>query len=134
MPIEATPTCAAHAPEAPPAQAPAQASPAPTRPKPQQTPTPDRPKLWHVVLLDDQDHSYDYVIEMVCKLFGVPAEKAYQIAKTVDTQGRAVCLTTHREHAELKQEQIHAYGRDIRIASCQGSMSAVLEPADFEGE
>ena len=25
--------------------------------------------LWHVVLVDDDDHSYDYVIEMLGKLF-----------------------------------------------------------------
>jgi ATP-dependent Clp protease adaptor protein ClpS len=26
--------------------------------------------LWHVVLLDDNDHTYDYVIEMLVRLFG----------------------------------------------------------------
>jgi ATP-dependent Clp protease adaptor protein ClpS len=52
----------------------------------------------------------------------------------VDTQDRAVCLTTHKEHAELKRDQIHAYGRDPRMDVSNGSMSAVIEPADFGGE
>lgn len=87
-----------------------------------------------MVLLDDQDHTYDYVIEMVQTIFSVGPERAFEIAKAVDTQGRAVCLTTHREHAEFKQEQIHAYGKDVRIASCAGSMSALIEPMDLDGE
>jgi ATP-dependent Clp protease adaptor protein ClpS len=38
--------------------------------------------------------------------------------------------TTTRERAELKRDQIHAYGADWRIEHCQGSMSAVVEPAE----
>jgi ATP-dependent Clp protease adaptor protein ClpS len=47
----------------------------------------------------------------------------------VDRTGKAVVLTTSREHAELKQDQIHAYGPDPLLDRCQGSMSAVIEPA-----
>ncbi len=89
------------------------------------------PRQWNVVLLDDEDHTYDYVIQMVQELFAHPKSRAYQLAKNVDTQGRAICLTTHKEHAEFKREQIHAYGRDSRIMSCKGSMSAIIEPADL---
>jgi ATP-dependent Clp protease adaptor protein ClpS len=39
---------------------------------------------------------------MVMELFGYPAEKGYQIALEVDKRGRAVVLTTTKEHAELK--------------------------------
>ncbi len=53
--------------------------------------------------------------------------KGYEVAKEVDTVGRAVCLTTTLEHAELKRDQIHAYGKDTLIARCQGSMSASIE-------
>lgn len=88
----------------------------------------DTPKRWHVVLLDDDHHSYEYVILMMMDLFAMPPERAFQIAQTVDKHSRAICITTHKEHAELKQEQIHAYGRDALIASCEGSMSAVLVP------
>jgi ATP-dependent Clp protease adaptor protein ClpS len=85
---------------------------------------------YHVVLLDDNDHTYEYVIEMLGQLFGYPKEKAFQIALEVDTTGRAIVLTTTKEHAELKRDQIHAYGPDPRIPRCKGSMTCVLEPAD----
>ena len=85
---------------------------------------------YHVILLNDDDHSYAYVILMLKELFGHPVEKGYQLADKVDKEGRAIVLTTTREHAELKQDQIHAYGPDPTIARCQGSMSAVIEPAE----
>lgn len=84
---------------------------------------------YNVVLLNDDDHSYDYVINMLAALFGYPPEKGFQLAKEVDTSGRVIVLTTTKEHAELKQDQIHAFGPDPFIARCKGSMSAVIEPA-----
>src|SRR5208282_5771793 len=79
---------------------------------------------YNVVLLNDDDHSYAYVIAMLQQLFGHPQEKGYQLAKEVDTTGRVIVLTTTKEHAELKQEQIHAFGPDPLIPRCAGSMSA----------
>ena len=84
---------------------------------------------YNVVLLNDDDHSYEYVIIMLQQLFGHPPEKGYQMAKEVDTSGRVIVLTTTMEHAELKRDQIHAFGPDPLIARCKGSMSAVIEPA-----
>jgi ATP-dependent Clp protease adaptor protein ClpS len=90
---------------------------------------PRRLPPFNVVLLDDDEHTYEYVIEMLRALFGYPAEKGHALAYEVDHTGRAIVLTTTKEHAELKRDQIHAYGRDQRISSCRGSMSATIEPA-----
>ncbi|MCE5267250.1 MAG: ATP-dependent Clp protease adaptor ClpS [Planctomycetaceae bacterium] len=84
---------------------------------------------YHVVLWNDDDHSYEYVIVMLMDLFGYPLEKGFKMAEEVDTQGRVTVLTTTREHAELKRDQIHAYGKDVLIANCKGSMKATIEPA-----
>jgi len=89
---------------------------------------PRRQPRYSVILWDDNDHSYDYVIDMMRRVFGHPLEKGFQIAKEVDVHGRAVCLTTTKEHAELKRDQIHAFGRDNLIARCAGSMTATIEP------
>lgn len=101
-----------------------------TRTRPEARPAPPTPPApWNVVLLDDDDHTYEYVIEMAQRVFRVSAQRALEIAKTVDTQGRAVCITTHREHAELKREQIMSFGADPRLARSAGAMSAIIEPA-----
>ena len=84
---------------------------------------------YHVVLWNDEDHSYEYVIKMLLALFGYPPEKGFKMAQEVDTQGRVIVLTTTREHAELKRDQIHAYGKEVEIRECQGSMSATVEAA-----
>jgi ATP-dependent Clp protease adaptor protein ClpS len=85
---------------------------------------------YHVILWNDDDHSYDYVIAMMQELFGHPIEQGFKIAKEVDTQGRAVVMTTTLERAELKRDQIHAYGKDKVIARSKGSMKASIEPAE----
>ena len=84
---------------------------------------------YNVVLLDDDDHSFEYVILMLKKIFGHPVEKGYKMAVEVDTTGRVVVATTHLEEAELKRDQIHAFGPDPLIPRCKGSMSAIVEPA-----
>ena len=91
---------------------------------------PRRQPRYQVILWDDDDHSYDYVIRLMKELFGYGVERGFQIALEVDTSGRAVCLTTTMEHAELKRDQIHAFGKDDLIARCKGSMSASIEPVD----
>ncbi len=84
---------------------------------------------YNVVLLDDNDHSYEYVIYMLKALFGHPPEKGYRLAMEVDTRGRVIVATTHLEQAELKRDQILAFGPDPLIPRCKGSMSAIVEPA-----
>ena len=83
---------------------------------------------YNVILWDDQEHTPEYVVAMMQKLFGHPAPRGMQIALEVDTRGRAIVLTTTKEHAELKRDQIHAFGKDRYIETCQGSMSASIEP------
>ena len=89
---------------------------------------PKKQPRYHVILWDDDDHSYEYVVLMMRQLFSHSYTRGFEIAKTVDSQGRAICLTTTREHAELKRDQIHAFGRDLLIDRCEGSMSASIEP------
>jgi len=91
---------------------------------------PKRQPPYHVILWNDEDHTYAYVIVMLMNLFGYPPEKGYQMAKEVDTAGRVIVLTTTLEHAELKRDQIHAYGKDGLIEGCQGSMWATIEAVE----
>ena len=101
----------------------------PTVPRPKLEERTKRQPPYNVVLLDDDDHTFEYVITMLQQLFGYPREKGFQMAMEVHTTGRVILLTTSKEYAELKQDQIHAFGPDPLIARCKGSMSAVIEPA-----
>ncbi len=90
-----------------------------------------RARQWHVVLLDSDAHTYDYVIIMLRTLFAHAVESAFEIALTVDKRGSAIVFTTHRELAELKLEQIHSFGADPLLGEGSGGpMRAVLRPAE----
>jgi ATP-dependent Clp protease adaptor protein ClpS len=71
---------------------------------------------------------------MLMELFGYQPEKGFEMAKEVDTSGRVIVLTTTMEHAELKRDQIHAYGKDALIDGCKGSMYATIEPVPGDEE
>lgn len=84
---------------------------------------------YNVILLNDDDHTVDYVVGMMQTLFGYPAERGLEIAKEVHFQGRCIVKTCSLELAELKRDQIHAFGPDKQIPRCKGSMSCTIEPA-----
>src|SRR6516225_11584209 len=71
--------------------------------------------LYRVVLLDDNDHTYDYVIEMLQKIFIFSLEQAYHHAEEVDRCGRTILITCELPQAEFARDQIHGYGADWRL-------------------
>src|SRR5437868_12501080 len=85
--------------------------------------------LYHVILLNDDDHTYDYVIEMLQKIFGFTESKALSHAVEVDTKGTTILLTCELETAEHKRDLINSYGPDWRLPRSLGSMAAIVEPA-----
>lgn len=84
---------------------------------------------YNVILLNDDDHTFEYVVGMCQTIFGYTHEKGLQLAAEVHVTKRCILWTGSLELAELKREQIHALGKDKLIDRCQGSMTAVLEPA-----
>lgn len=103
-----------------------------TRPKPK--PKPKRPQAWHVVLHDDPDHTYGYVMGMLYRLFGKSREESFRMACEVDRTGRVICETTNKERAEFKRDQILAYGPDPLLARSRRSMVATIETAEGGGD
>jgi ATP-dependent Clp protease adaptor protein ClpS len=84
---------------------------------------------YNVILWNSDDHTFQYVERMLRELFGHTPEECHKLAETVDAEGRAVVLTTTKEHAELKRDQILAYGKDENMANCKGSLHATIEEA-----
>ncbi len=92
----------------------------------------DLTPLYRVVLLDDDDHSYDYVIEMLQKIFVFTLQEAYQHAVEVDTRGRTGLIVCELAQAEFARDQVQNYGPDWRLDRSKGSMTAIVEPAGTE--
>lgn len=85
---------------------------------------------YNVILWDSDEHTYAYVESMLRELFGHTPEECHKMAETVDTQGKVIVLTTTKEHAELKRDQILAYGKDELMRNCKGSMHATIESVE----
>ncbi len=84
---------------------------------------------YHVVILNDEEHTFDYVIELLTKLFAHPLATAEELTLRIHHTGRAIVLTTHREKAELKREQVLGYGPDPRMSISKGPLGCYIEPA-----
>ena len=87
---------------------------------------------WNVIILNDEEHSFPYVIELLVKLFAHPIPKAKQLTWEIHTTGRAIVYTTHMEKAELKRDQVLAYGADPMMATSKGPLRCYIEPAVAE--
>ena len=83
-----------------------------------------------MILWDSDQHTYEYVERMLRELFGHTLEECHKMAEKVDEQGKAIVLTTTQEHAELKRDQILAYGKDELMRDCKGSMHSTIESVD----
>jgi ATP-dependent Clp protease adaptor protein ClpS len=87
-----------------------------------------REKLYHVIILNDDEHTFDYVIEMLQAVFGFSYASALAHTMEADTTGSSVVWTCGLAEAEKKRDQIHAYGPDWRMANSRGSVAALIEP------
>jgi ATP-dependent Clp protease adaptor protein ClpS len=87
-------------------------------------------KLYHVIILNDDEHTFDYVIEMLQAIFNIDYAQALAHTMEADSTGSSIVMTTHLEEAENKRDQIHAYGPDWRMPNSRGSVVALVEPAN----
>jgi ATP-dependent Clp protease adaptor protein ClpS len=84
---------------------------------------------YNVVILNDEEHTFDYVIELLTKLFRHPLKTAVELTWRIHLSGRAIVYTTHKEKAELKRDQVLAYGPDPRMSISKASLGCYIEPA-----
>jgi ATP-dependent Clp protease adaptor protein ClpS len=85
---------------------------------------------YHVIVLNDEDHTFDYVIELLIKLFTHTVTRAKDLTWQIHSRGRAIVYTTHKEKAELKCEQVRSYGPDPRLSRSKASLRCYIEPAE----
>ena len=87
------------------------------------------PPHFRVVLLNDDEHTYGYVLNVLQLLLGYTPEEAFRLAREVDRTGRVVVCTAPLARAERVKAQIECYGPDPVLPHCRGSMRVELEPA-----
>lgn len=86
---------------------------------------------YNVILENDDDHSMDFVIEVLRKVFGYPQEKSFQLMLKAHEEGCAVVWTGPKEVAELKAEQMSTFHETRERDSKElGPVGVRIEPAE----
>jgi ATP-dependent Clp protease adaptor protein ClpS len=85
---------------------------------------------YNVILLNDDQHSMEFVVEVLCKSLAMSVEKAFQYMLHAHTTGEAVVWTAPKEVAELKAEQIQTFHEVRQRDNKQlGPLGVRVEPA-----
>jgi ATP-dependent Clp protease adaptor protein ClpS len=64
---------------------------------------------YHVILENDDVHSFEFVVGVLRKALGYSEERAFQLMLQAHTSGRAVVWTGSKEVAEFKADQIRTF-------------------------
>jgi ATP-dependent Clp protease adaptor protein ClpS len=100
-----------------------------TRPKDQTEQRTRRIPPYHVILENDDYHSFEFVMEVLQKALGCTPERAFLFTKQAHTTGRAVVWTGTKEVAELKVDQIRTFDEIRADGSKLGPLGCGIEPA-----
>ena len=84
-------------------------------------------KKFKVVLFNDEEHTYDYVVEMLTKVCELKKEDAFKCAVEVDLSGRTIVYNGSKDACKNKRDQINSYGPDYRMINSLGSMNSEVE-------
>lgn len=74
---------------------------------------PKKAKPWAVIVMNDDEHTFQYVMELFMKVFKYDTAKCFKLAEEIDLRGRAVVWSGSREVAELKRDQVKGGGKDF---------------------
>jgi ATP-dependent Clp protease adaptor protein ClpS len=83
---------------------------------------------YNVILLNDDFHTFDFVIQVLRKVLGCTAQRAILLTSEAHTKGRAIVWTGAKEVAELKLDQVCSC-HETRGTTKLGPLSCLLEPA-----
>jgi ATP-dependent Clp protease adaptor protein ClpS len=80
-----------------------------------------------VVLFDDEEHTYDYVVEMLTHCCEMSRDNAFNCAFEVDMTGRTIVFYGDTEACKTVCRKILTYGPDHRLPRSMSSMNAEVQ-------
>lgn len=85
---------------------------------------------YHVILENDEHHSFEFVVNVLYKALGYAAQRCMELTLQAHNQGRAVVWTGPKEVAELKADQIRTF-HEVRERDGRslGPVGCSIEPA-----
>ena len=80
-----------------------------------QPPKPKALKQWKVIVHNDDVNTYEHVIKCFMNIVYLDLETAYKKTVEVDKEGLSIVAITHKEKAELLQEQLKSLSLTVTI-------------------
>jgi ATP-dependent Clp protease adaptor protein ClpS len=80
---------------------------------------------WHVLLLNDDFHSMDFVVILIMNVFKKNDIEAIRIMAKIHEEGQAIVITVSKERAELYLEQVSSMHEGEL-----GPLNCTIEPAE----
>jgi len=100
-----------------------------TKSKPKEATRTRRLSPYHVLIENDDHHSMQFVVGVLCKALGHSPERSFQLMLQAHTTGRAVVWTGSKEVAELKADQIRTFHEIREGGRSLGPLGCTIEPA-----
>jgi ATP-dependent Clp protease adaptor protein ClpS len=101
-----------------------------TRPKSREETRTRRVPPYHVILENDDYHSFEFVVSVLRKALGYAEQRVFQLTIQAHTSGRAAVWTGPREVAELKADQIRTFHETrAEDGTRLGPLTCSIEPA-----
>ena len=100
-----------------------------TKPKSKEQTRTRRLPPYHVIIENDDHHSMEFVVDVLCKALAYSPERSFQIMMQAHTSGRAVVWTGPKEVAELKADQIRTFHEVREGGKSLGPLGCTIEPA-----
>lgn len=82
---------------------------------------------YRVVLINDEDHTYDYVVELLTKTCKLSRAQAFKCAVEVDLSERTIVFYGSEEECQECSNKINDFGPDHRMPQSRGSMMSEVE-------
>jgi ATP-dependent Clp protease adaptor protein ClpS len=81
------------------------------KPRPKVKPKTERPKLWKVILLNDDFTPREFVVQVLKAVFRMNAEHAYQVMMTAHRKGACVIAVFTKDVADTKAKEATELGK-----------------------
>jgi ATP-dependent Clp protease adaptor protein ClpS len=83
---------------------------------------PDESAEYDLVILNDDTHTFEYVIGLLHDLFGVPWDDGFGMTETIDYRGERVVFTGTWQGVMQKRAEVIAYGPDPWLPNSTGPL------------
>jgi len=82
-----------------------------------------------IVLFNDDEHSFAFVVQVLAEVFGYPLNDATLLTQAAHDAGQTIVFVGDRQDAERKCEKMLAYGADSTVPSSKGPLQVAVRPA-----